>query len=404
MAGETTTPQIKLRSACNQCHFSKVRCSGEKTGCSRCLNLGYTCVYVESRVGKVQGNRARRQDPAPSEASSSSIASQTTSTVELTASTSSPFHSSTAATSPPVIEPGFPGLALDEFIMSPEARGPEEALPHLSDPAKPDECSLQWDFEDLPSVGSQMDCLSTARIPCHPDAPADSTGFISMFHDSALVSHPPGSSVLYGSHGERPPKRGGHTRSPFEHARSTRVSSHGDPFHAHRRSSVQRMVSCVELVDGLEYYIHIRMMAVDEVLRMNKHCMTQVLGYLDWEKTNPNTSLLMLNCLVVHHVVTLFESASTQVLQPSCTMHESSPGNLSSTHFGNYCLDPEQRIDIQVRIFLKELDRCGQLVDRLTSQGLHIRDDHDHLSLFFPAWPEGLRARLSALREAVSTK
>lgn len=356
-------------------------------------------------MGKVQGNRARRQDPAPSEASNSSVASQNASTADLPASTSSPSHTSTAATSPPVIEPSFPGLALDEYIMSTETTGPEEALLHL-DTSQPDECSLQWDFEDLPSIGSRVDCLSNARVPFHPDAPAaaDSTAFVPMFHDSAFVSHPPGSSLLYSSHGPQPPKRGGHDRPPFEHSRAARLSSHGDPFHAHRRSSVQHMISCVELVDGLEYYIHIRVMAVDEIMRMNKHCMTQVLWYLDWEKTNPNVSLLMLNCLVVHHVVTLFESASAQVLQPSCTVHEPSASPLSSTYFGNYCLDPEQRIEIQVRIFLKELQRCGQLVDRLIVQAVHTGDDPHHLSLFFPAWPEGLRARLSALREAVSTK
>lgn len=354
-------------------------------------------------MGKVQGNRARRQDPAPSEASS--IASQNTSTVELTASTSSPSHPWTAATSPAVIEPGFPGLALDEYIVSTEAGVAEEALHHLSDTSKPDECSLQWGFEDLPSVGSGVDSASNAGIHFHPDATADSTRFVSMFHDPAPVSHP-GSSILYGSHREQPPLRGGgHTRSPLQHSgSSTRLSSHADPLHAHRRSSVQRMVSCVELVDGLEYYIHMRVMAIDEIMRMNKHCMTQVLGYLDWEKNNPNMSLLMLNCLVVHYVVTLFESASTQVFLSSCNVHESSPGNLSSTHFGNYCLDLDQQIEIQVQIFLKELQRCSQLVDRLASHGSHIRDDSHYFSLVYPAWSEGLRARLSALCEAVKTK
>ncbi|OQE22457.1 hypothetical protein PENSTE_c010G03017 [Penicillium steckii] len=153
MAGENTTTQIKLRSACNQCHFSKVRCSGEKTGCSRCLNLGYTCVYVESRVGKVQGNRARRQEPAPSEASSIASQNTNTSTVEITTSASSSISlPSTAATSPAVIEPSFPGLALDEYIVSStEAGVTEESLHHLNDTSKSDECSLQWGFEDLPS-------------------------------------------------------------------------------------------------------------------------------------------------------------------------------------------------------------------------------------------------------------
>jgi hypothetical protein len=35
----------------------QVKCSGEKTGCNRCISLSTSCVYVESRVGKVQGVR-----------------------------------------------------------------------------------------------------------------------------------------------------------------------------------------------------------------------------------------------------------------------------------------------------------------------------------------------------------
>ncbi|KAF2204310.1 hypothetical protein GQ43DRAFT_460840 [Delitschia confertaspora ATCC 74209] len=56
---------IKLRSACNQCCAAKVRltikCSGQRTGCDRCQNLGTPCIYMESRVGKVPGIRGKRR-------------------------------------------------------------------------------------------------------------------------------------------------------------------------------------------------------------------------------------------------------------------------------------------------------------------------------------------------------
>ncbi|KAI0196703.1 hypothetical protein EV127DRAFT_86028 [Xylaria flabelliformis] len=50
----------KLRAACNQCATSKVKCDGEKTGCSRCENRGIKCVFAESRVGRVPGMRGKR--------------------------------------------------------------------------------------------------------------------------------------------------------------------------------------------------------------------------------------------------------------------------------------------------------------------------------------------------------
>ncbi|KAI0455773.1 hypothetical protein F5B21DRAFT_181643 [Xylaria acuta] len=51
----------KLRSACNQCNAAKVKCSGERDGCARCKTLQNTCLYAESRVGKVQGPRLRQK-------------------------------------------------------------------------------------------------------------------------------------------------------------------------------------------------------------------------------------------------------------------------------------------------------------------------------------------------------
>ncbi|KAF7877457.1 hypothetical protein EAF04_001134 [Stromatinia cepivora] len=53
----------KLRHACNECHASKVRCSGERTGCRRCVSNQQICTYSVSMVGKVQGHR-RRTSPS----------------------------------------------------------------------------------------------------------------------------------------------------------------------------------------------------------------------------------------------------------------------------------------------------------------------------------------------------
>ncbi|KAL4802399.1 hypothetical protein BDV18DRAFT_164222 [Aspergillus unguis] len=49
----------KLRSACNECHAAKVRCTGEKTGCQRCTTQQLKCAFSISRIGKVPGKRSR---------------------------------------------------------------------------------------------------------------------------------------------------------------------------------------------------------------------------------------------------------------------------------------------------------------------------------------------------------
>ncbi|KIW89396.1 uncharacterized protein Z519_10250 [Cladophialophora bantiana CBS 173.52] len=57
---KTEPKPIKLRAACNHCFSAKVRCDGNKEGCRRCCEKRLSCVYSESRVGKVVGKRRKR--------------------------------------------------------------------------------------------------------------------------------------------------------------------------------------------------------------------------------------------------------------------------------------------------------------------------------------------------------
>ncbi|TKX26526.1 fungal Zn(2)-Cys(6) binuclear cluster domain-containing protein 2 [Elsinoe australis] len=59
--------------ACCECRQKKLKCTGEKSGCSRCVNQGKACVYTTSRAGKrdsqqktVHGSRPRLS-PSPPE-------------------------------------------------------------------------------------------------------------------------------------------------------------------------------------------------------------------------------------------------------------------------------------------------------------------------------------------------
>ncbi|KAL2803414.1 hypothetical protein BJX63DRAFT_440101 [Aspergillus granulosus] len=85
----------KLRSACNECHAAKVRCSGEKTGCQRCGNLHLTCIFSISRIGKVPGKRSKANRVAAAAAASTSAAPISTATSSM----------STPAMSPPLLTP-----------------------------------------------------------------------------------------------------------------------------------------------------------------------------------------------------------------------------------------------------------------------------------------------------------
>lgn len=60
LTGGSERPQKKLRSACDICHQTKVRCSSD-TPCRTCENLDIECVYsVSNRVGRPRGIKNKK--------------------------------------------------------------------------------------------------------------------------------------------------------------------------------------------------------------------------------------------------------------------------------------------------------------------------------------------------------
>ncbi|KAI8957381.1 hypothetical protein F5Y11DRAFT_90914 [Daldinia sp. FL1419] len=51
----------KKRLACDNCHLSKVRCTGELSGCQRCERGNKTCHYSQSNMGRTPVDRANRR-------------------------------------------------------------------------------------------------------------------------------------------------------------------------------------------------------------------------------------------------------------------------------------------------------------------------------------------------------
>jgi hypothetical protein len=47
----TMSEPVKLRNSCHTCAFSKLKCSGEKPACARCVKRGIDCEYVAAKRG-----------------------------------------------------------------------------------------------------------------------------------------------------------------------------------------------------------------------------------------------------------------------------------------------------------------------------------------------------------------
>ncbi|KAF9887464.1 hypothetical protein FE257_010181 [Aspergillus nanangensis] len=59
----TSMPALKRHAACDECRKRKLKCSGEASGCSRCLKQSLTCHYsVQKQMGRPPKKRAREGD------------------------------------------------------------------------------------------------------------------------------------------------------------------------------------------------------------------------------------------------------------------------------------------------------------------------------------------------------
>ncbi|KAK4108604.1 hypothetical protein N656DRAFT_832267 [Canariomyces notabilis] len=66
---DPVTARPVVQQACNSCRAKKLRCTGEKTGCSRCKTLSRPCVYAQP-AGKGSGRKKNKTDGKESKNSS----------------------------------------------------------------------------------------------------------------------------------------------------------------------------------------------------------------------------------------------------------------------------------------------------------------------------------------------
>lgn len=171
----------------------------------------------------------------------------------------------------------------------------------------------------------------------------------------------------------------------------------------YRQLTGQRMIDCVALVHNLEHHIHSRLVAADEVMRVNKHCIVSVLEILEYEETSPSMSLLGLCCLALNHVVTLFEGASNHLLSPN-KRNEYPPKRMPTIQFGNFHVDPEEHLAIQCQIILRELQRCARAADKLIGRLKLVHEDRGNLGDTYSDWLGTMQSRLQILCDDIQRK
>lgn len=405
--------RVKLRAACNQCHDSKIRCSGERFGCNRCQTLGCECIYEESRVGKVQGNRGRRRKTRLE----TEQQQQATTAPEENQNTRKAPESRDGRESSSLSEAVTP---LDHDVSSMEDEQTlnrlqgDNAPAHWTEPmntafstdllttAGSEDCSFFAGIEEFPG----RDALHAASQHQSPRAVLDQPT-LNDFPALLSADIPDTYTLLDPASGET---RGG----VQQRSSSTQLHTYYDKSSISTDSmmppegSNQWLYECVRMADELERYIHIRLSAVDEVMRINRQTINKINNMLHFEELTPSVSLLGLACMTLSHVVTLYELAAEALESkgnlPGNTTSFSSFGNLNcrpTIRFGNFYLDTEGQQAVQEQIFLKELQRCSRAAVKLSNRLGFDHADGGRLRSLYSSWQSEIVTRVEKVQSDI---
>ncbi|KAI8623284.1 hypothetical protein F5Y19DRAFT_493132 [Xylariaceae sp. FL1651] len=88
-AFDPETARPILQQACNSCRIKKLRCTGVKSGCSRCQKLSQQCIYAQNNPRGSARNRKNKEQASKSDenAQSSSLPTSTSSVLSTSATT-----------------------------------------------------------------------------------------------------------------------------------------------------------------------------------------------------------------------------------------------------------------------------------------------------------------------------
>ncbi|KAJ5249272.1 hypothetical protein N7468_000723 [Penicillium chermesinum] len=409
----------RLRAACTNCHAAKLRCSGERSGCTRCRTLNQDCVYLESRVGKTRGRRKQQLSPAA---------------VDLN---------------------NRPTTATSSHEEAPRQMGESSAVPGLSPASSSGDADFLnndiWDVSQSISDSVMLDGIT------------DPSGveFFQQFSQKEVIENPLGGSwgniqeertdsapQLLDSAIEIPDEDTTPTMrpSPWTAAsdETSKTSRHSlknfPPRFTQQRGLATRMGPCpealehdhkgvvvvaAEILESLEGKICAGLSAIDEVLRINKEATQKINHLLKRSDYTRSMGSLMVVVAAAHYVVCLFETACDNLFSSPCPGRWSLPPTTDSSHshnrfrghrgsvgsgmstpislnppgigFGTFLLDPQDQAAMVARIIYTELHRTLRMVQSLSAPMQAGCFAPDLAPVAVDGWLQDLKQRLRTL-------
>ncbi|KAL4886427.1 hypothetical protein BJY04DRAFT_213195 [Aspergillus karnatakaensis] len=374
----------RLRAACTACHSAKVRCSGEKTGCTRCKTLGHECVYLESRVGKTRGRRKRHLlSPGAAAQCMTAISALENRPATANAENGPSGESSTR-------QEQSPASSLDEGDEDLEADFLNNELWDLSNPIA-DAAMLDTDLSGMQFLQQFSNENTTWE-----DAEEHRIEPRKQRLDSAIGLSSDDGTAPSSTARQSPWKVDDHIVKPSRHTGTTFPTRFSQPSNSTSRyppcsgliqpNTKSAVLLAAEILEHLEEKISAGLSAIDEVLRINKEATQKINQLLKRADYTRSMGSLMVVVAAAHHVVSLFEVACEDLYASPChdnhhALYRNRGGTLNrglklkiqgALHppgigFGSFLLDPQDQIALGARIICTELHRTLKMVQALSS-------------------------------------
>ncbi|KAE8309905.1 hypothetical protein BDV41DRAFT_410629 [Aspergillus transmontanensis] len=416
--GSSTKP-VRWRSACNQCHAAKVRCSGERTGCDRCNNLQYQCVYAISRVGKVPGVRARGNKAVRT--TTEALQRPETASTLPDADSNGEFQTDQRSENDPLSHSDFGEQDAAHDALSPKSHSalfpdwteasdkglntyetadlfilPSQLMSSDQDPSRSRGHSLQAPSHSGQSMADSHTAAMpdgglfcpfnkpTTPIPALPDLDLHIQDFhpmdvpVSPLDNGPPVKRRPYSDASCGHSGH---SSKGYMNSTFPYGELlSQIGCQTDcgrqPHHYNYRSWT--VLICNRIVEFLEHRIQGGVVALDVVMQTNKITLGEISRILSKGAHKEGSNCAMLLLIAIDQIVTLFE----------CGVKQGSPGDsdrasiggrdlsalgddltggnvLPNLRFGLFQINQDEQLALRSYLLQRELQRCLQVLTNL---------------------------------------
>ena len=397
--------------------IAQVRCSGEKTGCARCLEYGKQCEYLLSMVGRSSARNKQAQArlvregmtgssdaqasvtaPAPAPVSAANIEPVTTfpETSPNSPASTSPLWSSSSViasnnghvTPPTETSPSTYASNSPSWLRNPESDDPILNLFELNGPSMFSNFASstglsELNHDEFANDDGTANPMTSGNAHAEPNCD-DFTNDDQTMHPrrksldsypspdqhsipdiSDLIDDP---SIFATSASGQP--NGMHFSSSTQPQEVTEPS--GVLHQSNTENTYPHIYSLSRIIGLLEGHIQNKATAMDEVMRVNKACMTEIAEIMDTQFFRRCKSCRMLVLTAMDLVITLYELGVSEDVK--CTSHSSSQSTSqaraqkASLQFGVFQVEPEDHAMFRNQIVRNELERCIQVIEGQSSE------------------------------------